>query len=384
MTYDVDLPCFTAALDHGADRVRIDTGDGAHQQCSRVPEGLGSGPYRAEELRHGLGNAATGGIWRVRGTAGSAVLKIVLPPSPERSGRAWPTSDEPTHWNAWRREVLAYGTGFAAAAYAEAGIAVPGLLGADARVGGGVELWLQDVSGPAGFAWEVSRIARFAYELGAGQARWAGRVPDTRWLSRRWLAQYLREEPSRSVRVRTADWDDPRVTAWPRDARRHLARLWADRDRVLAAAEAGPRTLCHLDVWPSNLIDREGTSVLVDWSFTGEGALGEDVANLIVDSCADGLMDAALLPEIAETAVDGYLRGLRDAGWTGSPDQVRRAIAACGAAKYSWFGPTVLRRALLDDSGTSSYGQDTSAAAAVQRLAGVVTLIARWGDQATA
>ena len=35
----------------------------------------------AAPLRHGLGNAATGGIWRVRGTAGSAILKVARLPT---------------------------------------------------------------------------------------------------------------------------------------------------------------------------------------------------------------------------------------------------------------------------------------------------------------
>jgi hypothetical protein len=52
-------------------------------------------------------------------------------------------------------------------------------------------------------------------------------------------------------------------------------------------------------------------------------------------------MDVTLLPEIAASATDGYLSGLRDGGWTGSPDAVRATIAACGAAKYSWFAPVI-------------------------------------------
>jgi hypothetical protein len=88
-------------------------------------------------------------------------------------------------------------------------------------------------------------------------------------------------------------------------------------------AIAAERTLCHLDGWPASLIDQDGTSVLLDWSFTGDGAVSEDAANLIIDSCADGLMDMVLLPETADSATDGCLRGLRDGGWTGSADTVR-------------------------------------------------------------
>ena len=113
------------------------------------------------------------------------------------------------------------------------------------------------------------------------------------------------------------------MTVWPAWVRQRLRHLWAGQDRLTAIASAAKRTLCHLDVWPANLVDEDGTSVLLDWSFAGDGAVGEDVANLVIDSCTDGLMDAALPPENAESATDGYLRGLRDGGWTGSADAVR-------------------------------------------------------------
>jgi hypothetical protein len=367
----------------GVDGIRLDTGDGSTVTCSRVPPVIGNVLVPAEMLRHQQVNAATGGIWRVRGSRGSAVLKIARPPSAERAHMAWPTSDDPVHWNYWRRELLAYETGLSGTAYRDAGIAAPALLEMNTRADAGVEVWLEDVSGIPGFEWDVPRIGRFARELGAGQARWAGRVPETPWLSRRWLAQYLVEEPSRSVSVQDADWDDPRAASWAADVRLQLRRLWAGRNRMLAAAEAAERTLCHLDVWPANLLDASGVSVLLDWPFTGEGAVGEDAANLIVDSFTDGLMDVALLPEVAEVVADGYIDGLRAGGWTGSADSVRSAIAACGAAKYCWFGPAVVGRALRDDPGNQSYGQDSSAAAKLERVTGLVTLIAQWAGAFT-
>jgi thiamine kinase-like enzyme len=184
------------------------------------------------------------------------------------------------------------------------------------------------------------------------------------------------------ITIDAADWDHPNVAAWPGQARRRLAQLWTDRDSLVAITESAERTLCHLDVWPANLVDDAGTSVLLDWSFTGDGAVGEDVANLIVDSFTDGLMDVALLPELAERATDGYIHGLRDGGWSGSADSVRTAIAACGAAKYSWFAPAYITRAIRDELSPASYGQDTSAAEAVSRLTGLITLLAEWADQA--
>ncbi|MEN3305946.1 MAG: hypothetical protein V7603_2148 [Micromonosporaceae bacterium] len=345
--------------------------------AARLPRRIGDTVLAVEPLRHNKGNAATAGIWRVRGSLGSAVLKVSRPPAAGPVG-FWPTSDDPAHWNYWRREALAYTTGLAATAYGEAGITPPDLLDANVRADGLVELWLDDVDGTGGFGWPVPRTARFAYELGVGQARWAGRVPESPWLSRRWLAQYLAEGPPLSVAVRDAYWDHPRVATWPQHVRRELRRLWTGRGRLLAAAEAAELTLCHLDVWPANLIDSRGRSILLDWSFAGAGAVGEDVANLILDSFTDGLMDAALLPEVAAACIDSYLQGLRDGGWSGSPDRVRTTVAACGAAKYSWLGPAVLGRAVRDDLGTSSYNRDVSVEQAVRRVAGLVALIADW------
>jgi hypothetical protein len=366
-----------AAAGDDPEGVLLDAGEGTTVTYSRLPRQIGGSVVTVEPLRHNKGNAATHGIWRVRGSGGSAVLKIASPPPASPVG-FWPTSDDPAHWNYWRRESLAYTSGLAATAYGEAGITPPDLLEANVRADGLVELWLDDVGGTEGFDWPAPRIARFAYELGAGQARWAGRVPEYAWLSRRWLAQYLAEGPSLSVEIEDSYWDHPRVAAWPTQVRQELRWLWGERSRLLAAAEAAERTLCHLDVWPANLIDSQGRSVLLDWSFAGEGAVGEDLANLILDSFTDGLMDVTLLPEVAETTTDSYLQGLRDGGWSGSEDGLRTAIAACGAAKYSWLGPAVLGRAVRDDLGTSSYNRDGSAEEAVRRVAGLVALIADW------
>ncbi len=360
--------------------VALDVGDGTTLTISGVPCAVGDTVLAAEPLRHGLANAATGGIWRVRGPAGSAILKVARLPDQAEPPKAWRTSDEPVHWNYWRREWLAYETGLAGTAYAAEGIAAATVLEAKARPDRGVELWLADVGGAGGFDWTVPRLARFARELGAAQARWAGRVPDIPWLSRRWLTQYLAEGPGAMVSIEAADWDHPAVAAWPPEVRRRLQRLWADRELMVTLTRLADRTLCHLDVWPANLVDDAGASVLLDWSFAGEGAIGEDVANLVVDSFTDGLMDVALLPELAETAIDGYIGGLRDGGWSGSADKVRGTIAASGAAKYSWFGPVLVGRAIRDDLGRRSYGRDTSAAAAVRRLTGLVTLISEWAQ----
>jgi hypothetical protein len=347
-------------------------------------------------LLHNEGNAATAGIFRVSGgaCAESRVLKIARPPSlpPEPGSRAatsaWQTSSAPDHFNYWRREVEAYESGFAAAAFADSGIRPPRLLSVDTREDGCVELWLEDVAGPSGFDLSPERLGRFGYELGAGQARWVGRVPspaEVPWLSRRWLAQYLRNGPGNNVRVEDSDWDAPAATAWSAGTRRTLRSLFESRFRVLAATEAFPRTLCHLDVWPANLIeDAAGASVLIDWAFVGEGAVGEDPANLIVDSVTDGLMDIGLLPAVADAVTTGYIEGLSDGGRHGSADEARAAIAVCAVAKYSWLGAQAVATAVRGAAGRSGYNQDDSAAETLARISPLADLLAQWAETALA
>lgn len=345
-------------------------------------------------LRHNEGNAATGGIFRVGGAVGvpgrsdSRILKIARPPTePPATSSAWQTSDAPDHFNYWRREVYAYETGFADSAYRDAGIRAPRLESVVALPDGRVELWLEDVSGASGFDLSVARLGRFGHELGAAQARWVGRVPgpgELPWLSRRWLAQYLSNGPGSNVRITDTDWDHPVAALWPEPVRRGLRRLWETNARVLAMVEALPRTLCHLDVWPANLIeDASGTSVLIDWAFVGDGAIGEDPANLIIDSVTDGLMDVALLPEIAEAVADGYISGLADGGHDtsgGGADGVRAAIAACAVAKYSWLGAHAIATAARGVELKRSYNRDDSAAETLVRITPLAELLAEWAE----
>ncbi|NUP45931.1 MAG: phosphotransferase [Catenulispora sp.] len=335
-------------------------------------------------------NAASGGTFRVPGGEDgweeSRILKVLRPPVADHEGGscAWPTSEAPDHFNYWRREVAAYESCFANSAFRQAGIRAPSLLAVETRADGSIELWLEDVGGRSGFDVSVGRLGRFGHELGVGQARWVKQVPpaaELPWLSRRWLAQYVSGGPHSEVFIDDVDWDHSIARVWPAKMRRSLRRLWESRTAVVAAAEAFPRTLCHLDLWPANFIeDDSGGSVLIDWAFVGEGAVGEDPANLIIDSVTDGLIDIAQLPYIVEAVCDGYIAGLADGGWDGSADEARAGIAACGAAKYSWLGALVIGSAVRGAADGASSDQDDAAAEELERIKPLAELLAQWAD----
>ena len=54
------------------------------------------------------------------------------------------------------------------------------------------------------------------------------------------------------------------MAAWPAEVRRRLRQPWTYRGRVVAVTESAERTLCHLDVWPANLVADARTSVLLE------------------------------------------------------------------------------------------------------------------------
>lgn len=292
----------------------------------------------AELLTHNSLNGATGGIWRVNRDGRNTILKIAAPPGRNGVPAHWAASTDQGHWNYWQREALAYRDGLAETAYSAAGIRAPALLEWTDRPDGSVALWLEHVDGVPGTAATPAMLGDFAERLGAGHASWLSQRPTEPWLSRDWLRDYTTTRPV----TEPIPWDHPTAaSAWPHELRTSLRELWLGRYDVLRATDELPRTLCHHDVWPTNLIVDDSGPVLLDWSFVGPGPLGEDAANLILDTFFDGLVDLVLIDEVVEVVTAGYLRGLAGAVDAAT---VRRAIQLTGAAKYFWLAPLMLNR----------------------------------------
>ncbi len=329
--------------------------------------------WTAEPLVHNAANEATGGIWRITRDHDTAILKIA---TPRRSGAAahLAASHEPWHWNYWKRETLAYRNGLPANAFAHAGLSAPQLMAAEEQPDGSVALWLQDVPGTEGTACGSAELGDIAYRLGVGQARWLGHPPGDAWLAR----DFLRDYTTASGSAGDLDWDHPvAVAAWSPRLRADLRLLWDRRDDLLAAADKLPRTLCHHDVWPMNVIITTDAPVLLDWAFVGPGAIGEDVANLTLDTFFDGLVDIELLDDVTATIADNYRRGLDGAIDAAT---VRHAIMLTGATKYYWLAPRMLAMA-RNQQRRASYDNRDITAMFVGR-APVLEQVTRWAQAA--
>ncbi|ROP27206.1 aminoglycoside phosphotransferase [Pseudokineococcus lusitanus] len=296
-----------------------------------------------EVLRHNPDNATTVVVERVRTATGTRVRKVLRRAGVTTTAPAhWASSEDPAHWNSWRREADAYRDPALRASLAGTGLAMP--VADVVEHPDGATLVLEDVVGTPGPEFTLDDHVATAAALG----RWQGRpTPRPGWASRRWLRQYSTSRPADlSVVDDDAAWARPLVRdTWPdglRDGWRHLL---AHRGRLLDAAEELPRTLCHLDAWASNAVRRPGGEVvLLDWAFAGDGAVGEDLGNWLPDNVFDLFWPADRLAEAEAACLPAYLAGLRESGWAGSDGDARLGVLV-SAVKYTWLLPLLLTRA---------------------------------------
>lgn len=327
-------------------------------------------------LPHNPQNGVTAGVWRERD-----VVRKRLTRRRTDAPAHWASSDEPRHWNFWRREALVYETGLPE----RLGLGAPQLLGITETPEGDVELRLEHVAGRYAGTLTADDVEAAALALGRAQGR-PGLLPDAPWLSRRFLRDY---STSRAVRWELLDvdaaWDQPLIREHFSPAlRARLLALHHHRDRLLDVMETLPRTVGHLDVWPNNLIVRpNGEVVFVDWAFTGDAAVGEDVGNLIPDSVLDLYVPYALLPELDARLTAAYLAGLREAGFAGDERLVRLGICA-SAVKYDWLTVFCLQHAdAAEHPDYGGAGTVDAHARYASRAAGL-DLLSRWAQEALA
>ena len=235
------------------------------------------------------------------------------------------------------------------------GLVAPQCYGVVEPEPGRVWLWLEDIAGMPARDWPDARWGLAARHLGRWQGRFAAGLrplPAATWLCAGHLRAWIPTEaavPLDTLREPGA-WAHPLLRdILPPDTGETVARLWARRDDLLAVAGRAPRALCHLDLWSRNLLSRRSgatdETVLLDWSMLGVGVLGEDVANLVLDSIWMFDVDAARLPGFERAILRGYLGGLREAGWRGDEATVLAAYAAIGALRFGLLAHQVLRQA---------------------------------------
>lgn len=312
------------------------------------------------------GVPGTSHVQRVRGRAvvgngrvrnWSLVVKELRSPAGAvlPNGRAFPAAcvEDATSFGYWRREAL-----FARSKLATTlpdGLSSARCFGVT-DLGNRLLLWQEDLPSNARWTWANYREA--AYRLGVWQGMvvtGARPLPHQSWLAQGWLRGYCAMPLTFITDIVTQldGWEHPVVRRYlAPDELAELQRVWQEREATLIALDALPQTWSHLDAHRGNLFWRGDDLVLIDWSFSGRAALGEELAGfiggtLLLDQVA--LRDAAQLEAVA---IDGYTAGLRDTGWWGDTAVVEQAYRTALPLRYALMSlASMLRTATESDHG---------------------------------
>lgn len=319
--------------------------------------------YRVEPIDPELRlHSVTGGVYRVMANDMSLVIKVVRRGEDADPGGLWVSGAEPTHRNYWKREWLAFAGGILDALPGE--LRAPRTVQTTEPTEDEAWIWMEDVEGRHGLEWAVEDYDSVAFDLGTTQAAFAsGRapLPTESWLSRRWLRGWVDTLARDMALVEDASafGDGPLAVLSP--LRDRILALWEVREKVLGIVESAPQTVVHLDFWPANLIAADdGTTVAIDWSQVGIGAVGQDLDQLVLDPVWMRVLPDVAPAELEKHVLPGYLSGLRTSGFDIDPSDLRRWYAAAASAHYAPMVGMLARTA-----------QDAVAVAALERRWGV-------------
>jgi hypothetical protein len=260
----------------------------------------------------------------------SLVLKIV---------RAMPGREAPSSPGYWRREPLTYQSGVLHDL--PGGLAAPQCLGMTEYPEEAFWLWLEDVQDEIGDRWPMEHYGVVARHLGQFNGAYlVGRpMPAGSWVSESWLRGYVEQAAPVFARLRDS-LDRPLIRRLlPGDKAGELLYLWENRETFLSVLDRLPQTFCHLDAFRRNLFARRAPdgseqTVAIDWAFAGKGAIGEELVPLVGAGIAFFEIELTQAQELDEIVFEGYLEGLRDAGWRGDPKVARLGYKAGLSVRY--------------------------------------------------
>lgn len=333
-------------------------------------------------LRHNTRNQVTGSIDKVTTADGrTLVRKRLRRPVDTASPSRWSASDDRASYQWWRREAEVYADPALRSELETAGLSLPQATIEESP--DGATLWLEWVDGRT-----TSELGLDDYRaLATGLGHWQAAGPrHPSWASAGYLRAYesahLRDADAAGALALLDDdeaWRQPLVAdLWPFGLRARWTALVADRDRLHRIMTALPRTLCHLDVWASNMI-AAGRITLLDWAFAGDGAIGEDVGNAIPDACFDLFYPASGVRELDTAMTTSYVEALGAARWPGDPAAVRLGITA-SCVKYTWLLPWLLQRA--GSAEHQAYFRPVDAEARYRTTGLVFNLLTDWHHEA--
>lgn len=235
-------------------------------------------------------------------------------------------------------------------------IRVPKCLGISKNENNEIWLWMEYVNGKTGnelYLEDYGLVSRHLGEL-QGSYLQMDKLPKQAWLSTEFLAaSQVVLWGTRAISWVLSNQFNSEKCGIGNKVLQEVINLWRERDRFISVLNKSPRTLCHRDFNPGNIVlekSPEGIekTVVFDWDCTGIGVVGEDVADLFMEALVFYDYDIEKACEIREMILSNYLLGLTNSGWDGDGEVVRIAFDLVTA--LHWTFRLICRTRDIDDS----------------------------------
>ena len=306
----------------------------------------------SSQLSGGIGGGSIyrfSGQGRVKGELvdWSVILKILNP------GGKGENNANITDWNYYKREADAYRSGWLSDL--PEGIAAPRCLGASEFPDGVCWLWFEDIRDSVE-QWTLEDYGRVACDIGHfnGAYLTGTPLPQWPWLSSNWIRGYVSLSAPAIEPLRNS-LDHPLIKRWfPGNTSERFFRLWNQSEVYFKVMNQLPQTICHFDLFRRNLflrndVDPRKRTIAIDWAFVGPGCIGADISPLVIASLAFFEVGLDKARELDQIVFNGYLNGLRQAGWHGDVRQVRLGYLAANI-RYSFGEIGGLLSGVFDDN----------------------------------
>jgi hypothetical protein len=255
----------------------------------------------------------------------------------------------------WKREALAYQSGLLQR-LPGGNLTTPACYEVQERPDGAIWLWMEDIRDDVPNPWTVAQYAVAARHLGqfngaylTGQA-----IPPEPWIPRNWLRMYVEHSAEAIAFIRKEPYHPVVQNMLPGIAEAQVLAAWDEHAHTLDVLESLPQVFCHQDAFRRNLFARGGKTVAIDWGYLGNAPVGAELVALIAASLGFFEIPAEQVLELDRQCFEGYLQGLREAGWTGNPRLVRTGYAVTLLLRYPVGGQVgEALPAMLDQAGRS-------------------------------
>jgi len=273
-------------------------------------------------INHELLTDTTAGLFRFNGLGQSAkgnrswtvVLKCMN--NPKQS------SQQPREASYWRREIMAFQSGLLE--QLPSGVRAPRCYGVMENEDG-AWVWTEYIQEATGKQWSLDYFQRTARQLGRFQGAYlcGTPLPDQPWLCAPFFGIGWAEQNGWSgfmnPEFEQNAWKLPIVQGALDDKQKlRMLQLIAENLRFDLVNTRLPQVLCHNDVHRKNfmwtLSPQTGEEELigVDWAFTGPGAVGNDLGELVGNSMYFFDYDPYDVETLETALLDGYLAGIAD------------------------------------------------------------------------